>query len=114
MAKGLKARTKKIAIGIFQFIRILRKNEEGVVFENQAQKPGTSAVENQPSVGTAKSTTDFVNKIVVIEEAEDECCYFELMIEAGISDQKQVENYLKEATELIEVSSFSSRAANQN
>lgn len=115
MNRDLKDRTKKFAVAIIRFIRILPKNDEGYILGKQLLRSGTSVGANYRSACKAKSTADFINKIVIVEEEADECCYWlELIIEAEIIDKKQVELLLKEANELTAIFTAAGKTAKEN
>lgn len=115
MNRDLKDRTKKFAVAIIRFIRILPKNDEGYILGKQLLRSGTSVGANYRSACKAKSTADFINKIVIVEEEADECCYWlELIIEAEIVDKKQVELLLKEANELTAIFTAAGKTAKEN
>ena len=115
MNRDLKDRTKKFAVAIIRFIRILPKNDEGYILGKQLLRSGTSVGANYRSACKAKSTADFINKIVIVEEEADECCYWlELIIEAEIIDKKQVDFLLKEANELTAIFTSAGKTAKEN
>lgn len=68
MNRDLKDRTKTFAVAIIRFIRILPKNDEGFILGKQLLRSGTSVGANYRSACKAKSTADFINKIVIVEE----------------------------------------------
>lgn len=115
MAYDLKDRTKKFAITIIRFIRTLPKNDEGYVLGKQLLRSGTSVGANYRSACKGKSTADFINKITIVEEEADECCYWlELIIEAEIANKEVVEPILKEANELTAIFTATGKTAKAN
>lgn len=115
MAKDLKERTKKFAVAIIRFVRTLPKNDEGYILGKQLLRSGTSVGANYRSACKGKSTADFINKITIVEEEADECCYWlELIIEAGITDKISVEPLLKEANELTAIFTAAGKTAKEN
>lgn len=115
MAYDLKDRTKKFAITIIRFIRTLPKNDEGYVLGKQLLISGTSVGANYRSACKGKSTADFINKITLVEEEADECCYWlELIIEAEIANKEVVEPILKEANELTAIFTTTGKTAKAN
>ena len=100
MTKDLKDRTKKFAVAIIRFVRSLPKSDESYILGKQLLRSGTSVGANYRSACKAKSTADFINKLVIVEEAADECGFWlELIVEADILERKFVEDILKEANE---------------
>ncbi len=115
MTKDLNDRTKKFAVAIIRFIRTLQKNDEGYILGKQLLRSGTSVGANYRSACKAKSTADFINKTVIVEEEADECCYWlELIIEAGIIERQNAEPLLKEANELTAIFTAAGKTAKEN
>lgn len=115
MAIDLKDRTKKFAVSIIRFIRTLPKNDEGYILGKQLLRSGTSVGANYRSACKGKSTADFINKITIVEEEADECCYWlELIIESEIANKELVEPILKEANELTAIFTTTGKTAKAN
>lgn len=115
MKNDLKIRTKKFAVEIIRFIRVLPKNDEGFVLGKQLLRSGTSVGANYRAACKAKSMADFINKITIVEEEADECCYWlELIIEAEILDKNNVDTLLKEANELTAIFTSAGKTAKEN
>lgn len=115
MAYDLKDRTKKFAVTIIRFIRTLPKNDEGYILGKQLLRSGSSVGANYRSACKGKSTADFINKITIVEEEADECCYWlELIIEAEIANKDLVEPILKEANELTAIFTATGKTAKAN
>ena len=115
MANDLKDRTKKFAVTIIRFIRTLPKNDEGYILGKQLLRSGTSVGANYRSACKGKSTADFINKITIVEEEADECCYWlELIIEAEIANKDLVDPILKEANELTAIFTATGKTAKAN
>lgn len=115
MTRDLKERTKIFAVTIIRFIRLLPKNDEGYILGKQLLRSGTSVGANYRSACKGKSTADFINKIIIVEEEADECCYWlELVLEAGIIDKNLVHPILKEANELTAIFTAAGKTAKEN
>lgn len=115
MAIDLKERTKKFAVTIIRFIRTLPKNDEGYILGKQLLRSGTSVGANYRSACKGKSTADFINKITIVEEEADECCYWlELLIETEIANKELVDPILKEANELTAIFTATGKTAKAN
>ena len=111
----LKIRTKLFAISIIRFVRSLPKTEEAFIFGKQLLRSGTSVGANYRAARRGKSTADFINKIIIVEEEADECCYWlELLAESNIVDKKQIESLLKEANELTAIFTATGKTAKAN
>jgi len=81
----MKQRTKLFALGIIRPVESLPKGQTSKVLGRQLLKSGTSVGSNYRSACRAKSVADFISKMGIVEEEADESLYWmELLIEAGI------------------------------
>jgi len=81
----LKRRTQRFAINVIKFIETLPLNKSINVLSNQLLRCSCSVGANYRSACKGKSTADFINKIVIVEEEADESIYWlELMEESGL------------------------------
>jgi len=97
----LKRRTQRFAIDIIKFVEALPSNRSTNVLSNQLIRCSTSVGANYRSACKGKSTADFINKIVIVEEEADESIYWlQLLEEAGLADSARIYPLKKEANEL--------------
>jgi four helix bundle protein len=68
----LKRRTQKFAVEIIKFIESQPNSRTLAVLSNQLLRSSTSIGANYRSACKGKSTADFINKIIICEEAADE------------------------------------------
>jgi four helix bundle protein len=81
----LKRRTQRFAIDVIKFVEELPAKRSLNVLSNQLLRCSSSVGANYRSACKGKSTADFINKIVIVEEEADESVYWlELMEEAGL------------------------------
>jgi len=74
------------------------------VLANQLLRSSTSIGANYRAACKGKSTADFINKIVIVEEEADESIYwFELMEEAGLVPLTIIAPLKKEAIDLTAI-----------
>ncbi|MGN6394911.1 MAG: four helix bundle protein [Mucilaginibacter sp.] len=100
----LKRRTQKFAIDIIKFVEELPSKRSLNVFINQLLRCSSSVGANYRSACKGKSTADFINKIIIVEEEADESVYWlELMEESGLVDTKSIYPLKKEANELTAI-----------
>lgn len=100
----LQNRTKKFAIDILLFLRTIPQNDEGKILRNQLIRAASSVGANYRAACRGKSTADFINKITIIEEEADECCYWlEIMENLRIGDEIKIKSLLNEAKELTAI-----------
>ena len=113
--EDLQKRTKKFAIETIIFLRSLPKDDEGKILKGQLIRSATSVGANYRAACRGKSTADFVNKITIIEEEADECCYwFEIIEELGIGDKSKCIKLLKESKELTAIFTATARTTKEN
>ena len=100
----LKRRTQKFAIDIIKFVEELPSKRSLNVLINQLLRCPSSIGANYRSACKGKSTADFINKIIIVEEEADESVYWlELMEETGLVDTKSIYPLKKEANELTAI-----------
>jgi four helix bundle protein len=100
----LKKRTKEFALRIIKLVNALPNNPTGRVIGNQLLRAGTSVGANYRAACRAKSKSDFIYKINIVEEEADESAYWlELIVESGLMPNSKIESLLKEANELTAI-----------
>jgi four helix bundle protein len=74
------------------------------ILSNQLIRCATSVGANYRSACRGKSTADFINKIIIVEEEADESIYWlELIEESGLVDSNDISALKKEANELTAI-----------
>ncbi len=100
----LKRRTSEFSVDVIKFIELLPRKRSLDVLSNQLIRCATSVGANYRSACRGKSTADFINKIVIVEEEADESIYWlELMEESGLVDPNSISALKKEANELTAI-----------
>jgi four helix bundle protein len=100
----LKRRTKEFALRIIKLVNALPNNPVGRVVGNQLLRAGTSVGANYRAACRAKSKSDFIYKINIVEEEVDESAFWlELIIESGLMPKSKIESLMKEADELTAI-----------
>ena len=112
----LKRRTQRFAIDVIKFIENLPSNRSFNVLTNQLLRCSTSVGANYRSACKGKSTADFINKIVIVEEEADESIYWlELIEELNLPNAKDNIVALKqEANELTAIFTAIGKTAKAN
>jgi four helix bundle protein len=111
----LQNRTKRFAIDIIKFVGELPSNKAVNVLSNQLLRSSTSIGANYRSACKGKSTADFINKIVIVEEEADESIYWlELMEESGLIQSDNLPALRKEARELTAIFTAIGKTAKEN
>ena len=111
----LKKRTQKFAVDVIKFVEDLPPKRSLTVLSNQLLRSSSSVGANYRSACKGKSSADFINKIVIVEEEADESIYWlELMEEAGLVDSKDIYALKKEANELTAIFTAIGKTAKAN
>ncbi|MFZ5551695.1 MAG: four helix bundle protein [Bacteroidota bacterium] len=111
----LKNRTKKFNITTILALRGIKRNEETEVFKYQLIKASSSVGANYRSCCRAKSKADFINKLKIVEEEADECCYWlEILIDLYPEKETTLKPILKEANELTAIFTKAGQTARGN
>jgi four helix bundle protein len=111
----LKRRTQRLAVDVIKFVEDLPAKRSLKVLSNQLLRCSSSVGANYRSACKGKSTADFINKIVIVEEEADESIYWlELMEEAGLVDSKSTYTLKKEANELTAIFTAIGKTAKAN
>ncbi|HEY8928527.1 MAG TPA: four helix bundle protein [Mucilaginibacter sp.] len=111
----LKRRTQRFAVDVIKFIEDLPNGRSLNVLSNQLLRSSSSVGANYRSACKGKSTADFINKIVIVEEEADESVYWlELMEEAGLVNESNVSLLKKEADEFTAIFTSIGKTAKAN
>ena len=101
-ADEFKNRTKAFAIRVIRLVEALPKNQTAKVVGNQLLRCGTSVGANYRAACRAKSSADFIAKMAIVEEECDESIYWmELIVDAGLMDEKRLIELKTEANEIL-------------
>jgi len=98
-------RTKTFALRVVKATQALPKNDMVAdVLGRQMLRSGTSVGANYRAACHAKSTSDFVNKLKIVEEECDETLFWmELLVESGTYPLRRLEPLMKEAEEILSI-----------
>jgi len=111
----LKRRTQRFAIDVIRFIEELPNSRSLNVLCNQLLRCSSSIGANYRAACKGKSTADFINKIVIVEEEADESIYWlELMEESGLVSSAKLITLKKEADELTAIFTAIGKTAKAN
>jgi len=111
----LKQRTKKFALEVIKFTEQLPSGRALNILVNQLLRSSTSVGANYRSACKGKSSADFINKIIIVEEEADESVYWlELMEESGLVHLKLTAPLKQEANELTAIFTAIGKTARQN
>jgi len=111
----LKQRTKNFAVSVIKFLGELPPNRTLNLLSNQLIRCSTSIGANYRSACKGKSTADFINKIVIVEEEADETIYWlELLEESALVSASDVYELKKEANGLTTIFTSIGKTAKTN
>jgi four helix bundle protein len=100
----LKRRTQKFAVDVIKFIEELPRKHSLDVLSKQLLRSSTSIGANYRSACRGKSTADFINKIIIVEEEADESIYWlELIEQSALTNSNSISSLKKEANELTAI-----------
>jgi len=95
-AEDFKLRTKIFAIRIIKFIQSFPNSFIYWEIGKQLLKSSTSVAANYRAACRARSDAEFFSKIsIVVEEADETLFWLELIKEAELSDNKELDGLLK-------------------
>jgi four helix bundle protein len=111
----MKARTKKFALRVIRLVESLPDTKTANVIGNQLLRSGTSVGANYRAACRAKSTADFISKLSIVEEENDESIYWmELLIESETVRENLLQNLMKEADEILSIVVSSIKTSKEN
>ena len=103
-SEQLKNRTKKLAIDIAVFCKVIYQDALLKAYANQLIRSSSSVGANYRAACRAKSGADFINKLKIVEEECDESMFFlELIQELNPDSKKSIEPIWKEANEILSI-----------
>jgi four helix bundle protein len=111
----LKARTKKFAVDIIQFARLIPRDHINDEIASQLTDAATSVAAHYRAVCRAKSRADFINKLNgAIEEVDESALWLEILAESGICAGERTRALWQEADELTRILVRSRETARTN
>ncbi|MCZ7646519.1 MAG: four helix bundle protein [Planctomycetota bacterium] len=112
----LKARTKAFAVRIIHLVDALPNRRSANEIGRQLLRSGMSVGANYRAACRGRSRKEFIAKLGIVEEECDESLYWmEVLVEAGVVQQKRLAPLMKETGELlaIVISSIKTTARNK-
>ena len=110
--KDLKKRTREFALRIIRLCEAIPRGRTTDTIAKQLIRCGTSVGANYRAAARAKSTADFIAKMSIVEEECDECLYWmELLVEAGIMEERLLRDLMDEADQLLAITVASIKTA---
>src|ERR1043165_2011715 len=108
----MKARTKTYANRVVKLCSALPGNWIARILGQQLLRSGTSVGANYRAVCRAKSNSDFINKLRIVEEECDESLFWmELLVENNLVQRPRLIDLMKETDEIIAIVVASAKTA---
>jgi four helix bundle protein len=114
-AEILKDRTKQFALRIIKVIRSLPPSSEGRIIGQRLLRSGMSVAANYRAVCRARSRAEFLAKLaIVIEEADESAFWLELLVDAGLVQDRKLKDLKSEANQLVAIFNASRTTAKKS
>ena len=108
----MRRRTKAYANRVVKLCSALPSNWIAQTLGKQLLRSGTSVGANYRAVCRAKSTSDFINKLRIVEEECDESLFWiELLVENKLIKSVRLADLMKEADEILSIVIASAKTA---
>ena len=108
----MRARTKTYASRIVKLCFALPNNWIAQTLGRQLLRSGTSVGANYRAVCRAKSNSDFINKLRIVEEECDESLFWmELLVDNLLVKPSRLSDLMKEADEILAIVVASAKTA---
>src|SRR6478752_1748987 len=113
-AAELRARTKRFALDVLRFVRLLPRTDEGGIIGRQLIRSATGVGANYRAVCRSRSRAEFVARVgVALEEADESAFWLEIIIEIRIVAGNRAAKLLDEANQLTAILAASSITASE-
>jgi four helix bundle protein len=104
MQEIIKKRTKQIGLDIIKLVDELPSKPSAWIISKQIVRSSTSVGANYRACCRAKSTSDFINKLKIVEEEADETIYWlEILEESKLVAPDKVQIIKKETDEILSI-----------
>ena len=114
-AADLRERTKNLAIRIVKMTDGLPRRMSSDVLAKQLVRCATSVGANYRAACRARSHSEFVSKMQIVQEEADETQYWlELLFKTGVLAEQEYQSLDKEASELTAIFTSSAATARKN
>lgn len=108
----MKNRTKVYANRVVKLCSALPENWIARTLGKQLLRSGTSVGANYRAVCRAKSNSDFINKLRIVEEECDESLFWmELLVDNNLMKPSRLAGLMKEADEILAITVASTKTA---
>ncbi|MBL7932628.1 MAG: four helix bundle protein [Bacteroidia bacterium] len=100
---AFKARTKRQAVEIIKYLKLIKQSEEMTIIKHQLIKSATSVAANYRAACRGRSKADFISKLgIVHEEADETLFWLELLSDLELNSP-QLQKITKESDEILRI-----------
>src|SRR5687768_2276208 len=102
--EGLRDRTKQFALRIVRMYAALPRNDVAQVLGKQVLRSGTSVAANFREASRARSDSEFIAKLGIVEQELDETMlWLDLLVEGNVVPEGKLTALKTEADELLRI-----------
>ena len=103
-SEEMKRRTKQFAIDVAKLVQRLPDTTANRIYKGQIIRSASSTGANYRASRRAKSKSDFINKLKIVEEELDESLFFlELLLEFNEPFKKEISELYAESETLLKI-----------
>jgi len=114
-AEYFRNRTKKFVVDNIKLFRQLPKTEEAKIIGRQLLRSSSSVGANYRAVCRSRSQAEFYSKLsIVVEEADESIFWMEVLIEAEVIKQNEINALMNEAIEILKVVSTARKSVSDH
>jgi len=114
-AEKFKKRTKKFVVDNIRFFRTLPKTEEAKIIGRQLLRSSSSVGANYRAACRARSQAEFHSKLsIVVEEADESVFWMEVLVEAEVVKESELNYLTDEANQILKIASASRKTVSKN
>jgi|SRR5690349_11702815 len=114
-AERLQKRCSDFALRVLRAFRALPRSAESRILGQQLLRSATSVAANYRAACRARSRSDFLSKLGIVEEEADETVFWlEFIVQAELLSQSRLVALIREAKELTAIFVASRRTTKEN
>lgn len=111
-AEEFKTRTKTFALRVIRVVEALPRDMVAQTLGRQLLRSGTSVAANYRASARARSRSEFIAKLGIVEEECDESLFWmELLVESGRIPGKRLAPLMREGSEILAMTVASIKSA---
>ena len=115
MADAFRKRTKKFVVDNIKLFRTLPKTEEAKIIGRQLLRSSSSVGANYRAACRARSQAEFHSKLsIVVEEADESVFWMEVLVEAEVVKESELNYLTDEANQILKIASASRKTVSKN